>query len=62
MIGNSLRSDVLPLVNLGAVGVYLSHAYTWEHEKVNNPELQSQNYYSIDHISELPELVNKLNS
>lgn len=62
MIGNSLRSDVLPLVNLGAVGVHLSHAYTWEHEKVNNPEQQSQNYYSIDHISELPELVKKINA
>jgi putative hydrolase of the HAD superfamily len=61
MIGNSLRSDVLPLVNLGAVGVHLSHAYTWEHEKVKNPEQHSQNYYSINQITELPALVNKLN-
>ncbi|MAT41683.1 MAG: haloacid dehalogenase [Anaerolineaceae bacterium] len=62
MIGNSLRSDVLPLVNLGAVGVHLLQAYTWEHEKVKNPEDHSQNYYSVNHISELPGLVNTLNS
>ncbi len=62
MIGNSLRSDVLPLVNLGAVGVHLSQAYTWEHEKVKNPEHHSQNYFSINHITELPELVYKLSS
>ncbi len=61
MVGNSLRSDVLPLVKLGAVGVHLSQAYTWEHEKVNNLADHRQDYYRIDHISELPALVKKIN-
>lgn len=60
MIGNSLRSDVLPLVNLGAVGVHLAQAYTWEHEKVNDLEKQNKNYHSINLITELPGLITKL--
>ena len=34
MIGNSLRSDVLPLVEIGARAIHLPYEYTWHHEAV----------------------------
>lgn len=34
MIGNSLRSDVLPVVSLGGRAIHLPFEYTWHHEKV----------------------------
>jgi putative hydrolase of the HAD superfamily len=34
MIGNSLKSDVLPLVEIGAQAIHVPFHTTWEHEKV----------------------------
>ena len=34
MIGNSLKSDVLPLVNIGAQAVHVPFHTTWQHEEV----------------------------
>ena len=35
MIGNSLKSDVLPLVNIGAQAVHIPFHTTWQHEEVD---------------------------
>ncbi|RIY02095.1 HAD family hydrolase [Aureimonas flava] len=37
MIGNSLRSDVLPALEAGAWGVHVPHALTWEYERAEAP-------------------------
>ncbi|HLT51663.1 MAG TPA: HAD family hydrolase [Arenibacter sp.] len=34
MIGNSLKSDVLPLINIGAQAVHIPFHTTWKHEEV----------------------------
>jgi putative hydrolase of the HAD superfamily len=34
MIGNSLKSDVLPLINIGAQAVHVPFHTTWQHEEV----------------------------
>lgn len=60
MIGNSLKSDVLPPVELGAVGVYLEYEYTWEHEKVDLNKGLPQ-YYTLKTIAELPALIDTIN-
>jgi putative hydrolase of the HAD superfamily len=35
MIGNSLKSDVLPILEIGGYGIHIPFHTTWEHEKVN---------------------------
>lgn len=35
MIGNSLKSDVLPLLNIGAQAVHVPFHTTWQHEEVS---------------------------
>lgn len=37
MLGNSLKSDVLPIVNIGGRALYLPFEYTWHHEAVAEP-------------------------
>ena len=37
MVGNSLRSDVLLLLDLGAYAVYIPHELTWQHEQSDPP-------------------------
>ena len=32
MVGNSFKSDILPVVNLGGYGIYIPYHTTWAHE------------------------------
>ncbi len=61
MVGNSLRSDVLPVAALGGFGVLINHHLTWEHEKLVNSDLQDLPYYEIDGIKHLPGLIEMIN-
>ncbi|MDA9703153.1 HAD family hydrolase [Paracoccaceae bacterium] len=36
MVGNSLKSDVLPVSNIGGTGIYIPHKFTWKHEEVKS--------------------------
>ena len=38
MIGNSFKSDILPVVNLGGRGIYIPYHTTWAHEIVDTIE------------------------
>ena len=60
MVGNSLRSDVLPVVEVGGTAVYIPYHLTWEHEIVTNPA--HQNYLELEHIGQLPDLIRTLES
>ena len=37
MVGNSLRSDILPVVALGAHAIHVPYHLTWQHEHVDVP-------------------------
>ena len=36
MIGNSLKSDILPVTKIGGTGIYIPHKFTWRHEEVDS--------------------------
>ena len=38
MVGNSVRSDILPVLGLGGHAVHIEYQYTWEHELVEHAE------------------------
>ncbi len=52
MIGNSLKSDVLPLVNIGASAVHVPFHTTWKHEEVIAPKNKS-GYISIQKLTDI---------
>ncbi len=58
MIGNSLKSDILPVVEIGGHGVYIPHELTWVHETVE--ETDGAAYTTLEHIGQLPAFVDKL--
>ena len=35
MVGNSLKSDILPVTKIGGTGIFIPHQFTWIHEKVD---------------------------
>jgi len=60
MIGNSLRSDILPVVALGARAIHIPYHTTWAHEAVAD-DYTSQDYFELEHIGQLPALLDRLN-
>lgn len=56
MVGNSLKSDVLPVVRIGSNAVYIPHADTWIHELVPVPDVdEDQGYTQLEHLGLLPD-------
>ena len=60
MVGNSLRSDILPVVALGAQAVHIPYAITWAHEDVAVPRGEPMSYVELGHIGLLPDHVAQL--
>ena len=56
MVGNSLKSDVNPVIEIGAWGVWVPHGETWALEAAREP-VESPRYRRIDGLGELPDLV-----
>jgi putative hydrolase of the HAD superfamily len=52
MIGNSLKSDVLPVLNIGGHGYHIAYHTTWEYEKIDF-EIEHDNFKSFEKISDV---------
>ncbi len=59
MIGNSLKSDVLPAISAGSWGVYIPYALTWANELAEHPE-DHPKFKQLPHIGELPDLIKSI--
>ena len=62
MVGNSLRSDILPVLELGAVGVHIPYHVTWRHEHVDDHEMPAAGWHRLESIRELGRLLAELQS
>jgi len=52
MIGNSVKSDILPVINIGAKAVHIPFEVTWQHES-NHSTPDSETFVTISEISEI---------
>jgi putative hydrolase of the HAD superfamily len=55
MVGNSLKSDILPVLNMGGVGVHVPFHTTWQHETLK--EAPENHYFEIEYISQLLDIL-----
>jgi putative hydrolase of the HAD superfamily len=53
MVGNSLKSDIIPILELNAKAIYVPYHSTWEHEHVENYEPDNKNFTQIEKLSDL---------
>ncbi len=60
MVGNSLRSDVVPVVELGARAVHIPYHVTWQHEQVDEDSVPGEGWFRLDKITELGPLLGSL--
>ncbi|WPR72143.1 HAD family hydrolase [Flavobacterium sp. NG2] len=56
MIGNSLKSDVLPVLGIGSRAVHVPFHTTWAHEKIDH-KIVHHNFQSISKITEILKLI-----
>ncbi|MBL7969118.1 MAG: HAD family hydrolase [Prolixibacteraceae bacterium] len=53
MVGNSVKSDIIPVVNIGSQAIHVPFEVTWQHETHHSPA-ENINYVTISKISQLP--------
>lgn len=59
MVGNSLKSDIVPALKAGCWGVHVPHSLTWALERDEAP-IGNQRYRHIEHLGELSEIVRQV--
>ena len=52
MIGNSIKSDILPVLELGGFAAHVPYHTTWEHEKVDI-QIDDPRFFEAQNISEV---------
>jgi putative hydrolase of the HAD superfamily len=60
MVGNSLRSDILPVVSIQGWAVLVPHPLTWSHETTPGKEIPEGRWFEIARLSDLPGLLKRL--
>ena len=56
MVGNSLKSDILPVLEMGSFAIHIPFHTTWEHEKVAE-EVKHDNFKELELASDLIDLL-----
>lgn len=60
MVGNSLRSDILPVIRIGGQAVLIPNDFTWFHENASQEEIGQIKFDKLERLSELPEYLEQL--
>ena len=61
MIGNSVNSDILPVLSIGAKAIHVPHHTTWELEIPDPKELEKVDFPIAKSISEVPGILSAWN-
>ncbi|MFC1878587.1 HAD family hydrolase [Chloroflexota bacterium] len=61
MVGNSLRSDILPVIEIGGQAIHIPYDSTWTHETILERPLGKDEYYQLDSIGQVPQFIRGLN-
>lgn len=60
MVGNSLKSDVLPVLRLGGAGVHIPYHLLWQHEQVEAAPVDQSRFRRIERLTDLPAVLSAL--
>ena len=59
MIGNSLKSDILPALHLGSYAIHVPFHTTWIHEEIDEDPV-SKRFYRVEKLKDTLEIIRKL--
>ncbi|MGZ3757964.1 MAG: HAD family hydrolase [Mucilaginibacter sp.] len=52
MVGNSLKSDILPVLNVGGFGVHVPYHITWAHEQIEH-SINNERFRTVEKIEDI---------
>lgn len=56
MVGNSIKSDVLPVLELGGTAIHVPFHTTWIHEEVSH-SIEHPNFHQVENIGKVAEIL-----
>lgn len=59
MVGNSLKSDVIPALKLGAWGIYIPYHTSWIHERTDEDPVKWERFVELESLSSLAALMRR---
>ncbi len=59
MLGNSLKSDILPVLELGGYGIHIPFHITWAHEQIEHKVIHDR-FFTVENIGQAGELIRKI--
>ncbi len=60
MVGNSVRSDILPSMKVGSWGVLVSNEPNWEYDNEGKKPVESEHFFEISELPQLPKVLNRI--
>jgi len=57
MVGNSVKSDILPVLALGGSGAHVPYRIIWGHEEAEVPSTEVGRFFQAASLRELPDIV-----
>ncbi len=60
MVGNSLRSDVIPVLQIGATAVHVPYPLVWAHEHVDPTTVAELRWHEVGSLAAVPALLDEL--
>jgi putative hydrolase of the HAD superfamily len=60
MVGNSLKSDILPVLTLGGAAAHVPYHLTWAHERVEDLPPADGRFFAMRSLHELPKVIESL--
>lgn len=53
MIGNSLKSDIFPVISLGGMAIHVPYHTTWIHEEIDDSNNSNKKYMEVETLSDV---------
>ena len=60
MVGNSVRSDILPSMQVGSWGVLVSNEPNWEYDDEGKKPIESEKFFEITELPHLQEILTRI--
>jgi len=57
MIGNSLKSDIIPVLKIGGFAAHIPHEYMWQHE-ITDEKIVSERFIEFGELADIVDCVN----
>jgi len=57
MVGNSMKSDIYPVLKIGGYAIHIPFHITWQHEEVADIEMDHEHFQMVENISLVPVLL-----